>query len=114
MGGNLLIIHRQLAVSKSPQTLSTVAKPKQPLNPFYVLSVIAGIAFTLTACGYGLLMIRANRGLPPTGDDAAAPHPLLALLDRSGMMILSVEVAVLAVVSIAAIMLDHYRGKRER
>jgi hypothetical protein len=91
-----------------------VAKPKEPINPFYVLCAIFGVAFTLTACAYGLLMIRANRGLLPAGDDAAAPHPLLGLLDRHGMMILGVEVAVLAVVSIAAISLDHYRGKRER
>jgi hypothetical protein len=89
-----------------------VAKPKEPINPFYVLCAISGVAFTLTVCAYALLMIRANRGLPPAGDDAASPHPLLSLLDRHGMMILGVEVAVLAVVSIAAITLDHYRGKR--
>jgi len=90
-----------------------VAKTKS-INPFYVLCVIVGVAFTLTACGYGLLMIRTNRGLPAAGDDVAAPHPLLALLDRHGMTILVVEVVLLAVISIAAITLDHYRGKRER
>lgn len=84
------------------------------INPFYILCVIVGVAFTLTACGYGVLMIRTNRGLPAAGDDAGAPHPLLALLDRHGMTILVVEVALLAAVSIAAITLDHFRGKRER
>ncbi len=98
---------------RSSCIVKIVAKTK-PINPFYVLSVIVGVVFTLTACGIGLLMIRASRGLIPTGDDAANPHPLLALLDRHGMMILGVEVALLAVVSVAAITLDHYRGKRER
>ncbi len=84
---------------------------KQPINPFYVLCVVAGVAFTVTACAYGLLMVRANRGL----DLMSGPpeeHPLMSFLNRRGMVILGVEVAVLAAVSVAAIMLDHYRGKR--
>jgi len=83
---------------------------KQPINPFYVLCVVAGMAFTVTACAYGILMLRANRGLDLASE--AAEHPLMSFLNRWGMIILGVEVAVLAVVSVAAIMLDHYRGKR--
>jgi hypothetical protein len=84
---------------------------KQPINPFYVLCVVAGVAFTVTACAYGLLMVRANRGLD-LSSGAPEEHPLMSFLNRWGMIILSVEVAVLAAVSVAAIMLDHYRGKR--
>ena len=84
---------------------------RQPINPFYVLCVVAGVAFTVTAYAYGILMLRANRGLDLTN---AAPeeHPLMSFLNRWGMLTLGVEVAVLAVVSVAAIVLDHYRGKR--
>ncbi len=84
---------------------------KQPINPFYVLCVVAGVAFSVTACAYGLLMVRANRGLDLLSG-APEDHPLMSFLNRWGMIILGVEVAVLAVVSVAAIMLDHYRGKR--
>ena len=84
---------------------------KQPINPFYVLCVISGVAFTVTACAYGLLMVRANRGME-VSMAGAEEHPLLSFLNRWGMIILGVEVTVLAVVSVAAIALDHYRGKR--
>jgi hypothetical protein len=84
---------------------------KQPINPFYVLCVVAGVIFSVTACAYGLLMVRANRGLDLL-NRTPEEHPLMSFLNRWGMIILGVEVAVLAAVSVAAIMLDHYRGKR--
>jgi hypothetical protein len=87
-----------------------MAKPKEPINPFYVLTAIFGVLFTITACGYGLLMLRSNRAAAsPTPEPI---HPLMNLLDLHGMQMLSVEVGLLAVVSVAAIWLDHYRGKR--
>jgi hypothetical protein len=88
-----------------------MSNPKQPINPFYVLCVVAGVAFTVTACAYGLLMVRANRGLDLS---SAMPeeHPLMSFLNRYGMIILGGEVAMLVAVSVAAITLDHYRGKR--
>ena len=86
---------------------------KEPLNPFYFLSSVAGVAFTVTACAYGLLILRTNRGvyLPEAN---AAEHPLMNLLDQHGLAILGAEVAVLAAVTIAAIALDHVRGKRNQ
>jgi hypothetical protein len=87
-----------------------MTKSKEPINPFYLLCAVLGVAFTVTACGYGVLMLRANRGLNLAAGDA--PHPLMSFLDHYGMIILGVEVALLAGVSLAAIMLDHSRGKR--
>jgi len=74
---------------------------------------LLGVAFTVTAFAYGMVMVRLNNQMS-SANDAGQVHPLLDLLNRNGMMILSVEVALLAVVSLAAIVLDHYRGKRER
>lgn len=88
-----------------------MAKPKEPINPFYILSGIVGVAFTVTACGYGLIMVRANRG-QSLMDDGGQVHPLLDLLDRHGLVILGAEVLLIGVVSVAAIVLDHFRGKR--
>ncbi len=83
---------------------------KEPINPFYVLAGICGVAFTITACAYGMLMLRSNRAaeFAPAGE-----HGLMNLLDRHGAAILSGEVALLAIFSIAAIGLDHYRGKKQ-
>lgn len=88
-----------------------MAKSKEPINPFYVLSGVLGVAFTVTACAYGVLMLQSNRGLLQP-DSAEPQHPLLSLLDGHGMTILTVEVALLGIASVAAIVLDHFRGKR--
>jgi hypothetical protein len=85
---------------------------KEPINPFYFLSVVASVAFTVTACAYGLLILRTNRGLYLPQSDSAE-HPLMNLLDQHGLAILGAEVAALAVVIIAAIAVDHVRGKRQ-
>jgi hypothetical protein len=86
-------------------------RSKEPSNPFYWLCVVAGVAFTVTACAYGLLMLRANRGLN-LANTAGQEHPLMSFLDHYGMIILGVEVAILATASFAAILLDHVRGKQ--
>ncbi|HTQ37467.1 MAG TPA: hypothetical protein VMJ32_00465 [Pirellulales bacterium] len=88
-----------------------MVKFKEPINPFYFLCAVFGVAFTVTACAYGLLLLRGNRGLNLATNDAPQ-HPLMSFLDRYGMIILGVEVALLVAVSLAAILLDHYRGKR--
>ena len=87
-----------------------MSKGKEPINPFYVFTAIAGVIFTITACGYGLLMLRSAR--PAVSQTPEQVHPLMRLLDQHGILILAVEVGFLAVASVAAIMLDHYRGRR--
>jgi len=88
-----------------------LAKPREPINPFYVASGILGVAFTLTACAYGVLMLQANRGMMRS-DSLGQEHPLLSLLNTHGVAILAIEVLLLGIASIAAIVLDHYRGRR--
>jgi len=88
-----------------------LVKRKERINPFYVASGVLGVAFTLTACAYGVLMLQANRGLMRP-DALGQEHPLLSLLDQHGAAILGAEVGLLAIASIAAILLDHWRGKR--
>lgn len=88
-----------------------MAKPKEPINPFYVLSGIVGVAFTITAFAYLILMWRANEG-KGIASDSGEVHPLMSLLDKHGLAILGVEVVLIGIVSVAAIVLDHYRGKR--
>ena len=81
--------------------MSRAAKRNQPTNPFYVLLVIAGIAFTLTACSYGLMSYRELH-LP----SAARQSWLMATLQRHGGAILAAEVGLLAVTSLAAMATD--------
>ena len=89
-----------------------MAKSKQSFNPFYFLAMLFGIAFTITACAYGVMMLKSIRpeGLPRPGQPGSG---LMDLLSQRGIAILAVELTGLAIFSIAAIWLDHVRGRRE-
>jgi hypothetical protein len=89
-----------------------MSKSTQPFNPFYFLAMLFGIAFTITACAYGLMMLKSIRpdGLPRPGQPGSG---LMDSLSKHGVAILAVEIAGLAIFSIAAIWLDHCRGRRE-
>jgi hypothetical protein len=89
-----------------------MAKSKQPFNLFYFLAMMFGIAFTITACAFGLMMLKSIRpdGLPRPGQPGSG---LMDLLSQHGVAILAVEVSGLAILSLAAIWLDHVRGRRE-
>jgi hypothetical protein len=90
-----------------------MSRTKEPLNPFNFLCAVLGVVFTVTACAYGLYMLRTTRGLGTGVADAEqGEHPLMSLMDRYGIMVLGIELALLIAVSLAAILLDHYRGKR--
>ena len=83
-------------------------QPK-PTNPFYVAALPAGVIFAITACCY---MVMAYRGLNPHRADEGG---LVGLMDRHGMAIMLVELAILAVLTVAAIATDGYwmrRGER--
>lgn len=94
---------------------------KKPLNPFYPLLVVAGTAFCITACAYGLLAMRALRPVRPDRTAVAEPspdgiaqrpHPLFAYLERNGEKLLLGELALLALFSFAAMGTDGYWTRR--
>jgi hypothetical protein len=98
--------------SLSPDIDLAVPKPKQPFNPFYLLAMLFGIVFAITACAFGVMMLKSIRpeGLPESG---APGHGLMDLLSQHGTAILTAELAGLAVFTLPAIYLDHLRGRRE-
>jgi hypothetical protein len=93
-----------------------VAKQKQPVNPFYAALIAVGVAFTVTACAYALMMLRATQPKDSyTAASAMSPGDeagLMKLLDERGMEILGVEVLLLALATVGAIGLDQYRSGR--
>jgi uncharacterized membrane protein len=93
-----------------------MAKGKPPVNPFYILLVISGIAFTVTACAYGVMAFKANRaaalGQDAGAGETASGSALLARLDRHGPLWMAVELVLLGLATLGAIGTDRYRMLR--
>jgi hypothetical protein len=73
-------------------------------NPFYVLLMIVGTAFALTACGFTVMAVRMSRQLPPGPGDE--------FFDAYGMWLMLAQLALLAVLTFAAIGTDDYWTRR--
>ena len=82
----------------------------EPFNPFYVLLVIVGVAFTLTSCAYGVMMFKTTQPLARV--DMGGPEGLLGFLNVYGGRLLGGELLALAVATFGAIALDSRRIKQ--
>jgi hypothetical protein len=89
-----------------------VAKTREPVNPFYALLVVLGVAFLITACAYYVMAIRALRPAAGGAPVAAEAHPLTDFVDRHGIEIMGWELALLAAATFAAMWLDRFRAVR--
>lgn len=85
---------------------------KKPINPFYLLLVVVGTAFVITASAYGVMATRALR--PPRAVAGVEPpkSPLITFMEQNGEKLLVGELLVLAVCTVAAISTDNYWSKR--
>lgn len=86
-------------------------KRRKTFNPFYSLLVVLGVAFVVTACAYGLVLLRSTR----PADAMRSGHsqnPLLQLMQRHGQTILFVELGVLLVATVGCITTDNYWERR--
>ena len=87
-----------------------MAKLKAPVNPFYVLVVLLGVLFAITACAYGTM---AYRAIAPAVEPSARSSGLMGLLDRYGVQALAVELTALGAATGGAMMLDRYRSRKD-
>jgi hypothetical protein len=81
-----------------------MARKRPFANPFYFLLLVVGVAFLLTASSYGVMAFREVQG----HSAAASRSGLMTFLDRHGALLMIVELAVLAVASVAAMATDNY------
>ena len=79
---------------------------QKPTNPLYVAAVPVGILFAVTACAFVVMMLKG--GDPQLGETTG----LMRLLDRHGVLILVVELAVLGVLTLGAILTDDFWTRR--
>ena len=79
---------------------------RKPTNPFYLAALPIGILFGLTACAY---VVMTMHGRDP---QRAEETGLVRLMEQSGMLIMMIELAVLAVLTVAAIVSDDFWVRR--
>lgn len=84
----------------------TEQETRKRINPFYVLSVLVGIAFLFTALIYWVMTLRASRlDLAPT---SASGQWLMDFMSDYGVWLFVVEIVLLGITTFAAIATDDY------
>lgn len=81
---------------------------KKPFNPFYVVLVLAGVAFGLTALGYFIMAAMATYDPVRAREAMDRESGLLAVMDRFGVKMMIVELIVLAAATFLAIGTDRF------
>ena len=84
-------------------------RSKKSANPFYMLLVLAGIAFVVTTTTYYVMISRVT----VAGGIPASEHPLTRWMDLHGMSLLLAELALLVISTFGAIGTDSYWQRRD-
>ena len=87
-----------------------MSSASEPRNPLYLLLLLAGLVFVVTALAYAVVPVleqkAADAGQPPP------PSELRDALRRDGWRWLLWELAVMTVFGVASMVLDHLRDRR--
>lgn len=93
-------------------------RSRKSANPFYVLLILAGLSFAITATAYVVMAYReAHAHAGPVAGAASAvaasdEHPLMIWMRRHGNAALLSELGLLAIFTFAAIGTDSYWQRR--
>jgi hypothetical protein len=90
-----------------------MARNKQPTNPFYVVLLLVGVLFFVTATAYFVMMLRGDRIGRQTHEVAPAGR-VMQFLDEHGGKLLAGELVLLGVCTAAAIASDGYWTRRQQ
>ena len=91
-------------------------RSRKSANPFYVLLIVAGLSFAMTATVYVVMAVREAHpyaeaiGAAPTV--ARDEHPLMQWMRHHGNAALLTELGLLAICTFAAIGTDSYWQRR--
>jgi hypothetical protein len=82
-------------------------QPSEPRNPLYLLLLLASLVFVLTALAYAVVPVLEEKAIE--AGDTPPPSPFRDSLRQHGWKWLLVEVAVIIILGLASMGLDHYR-----
>lgn len=83
---------------------------RKPINPFYVLLLLSGCAFAVTACAYGVMTVRQ---LHRSREAVEVTDSFTQLVDDHGVSVMIVELVLLGIGTVGAIGYDQHLDKRE-
>ena len=81
---------------------------KKRVNPFYVVLVIAGVAFVVTACAYGVMAVKQMHVSYVPVEQVQADASFVGFMDEHGATVMMIELAVLGVATFAAMGTDRF------
>ena len=81
---------------------------KKHVNPFYIVLVVAGLVFLLTACAYGVMAVKELRSPHTLAAQVEADASFVEFMDQHGPKAMLIELAILGVATFAAISTDRY------
>ena len=76
-------------------------------NPFYLLLVVAGVMFFVTAFAYGVMAVRQLHDSPAVAS-TDSDRTFVEIMDRHGPGVMVAELIVLSMATVAAIATDGY------
>jgi len=88
-----------------------MASQSKPTNPFYIVLLIAGVMFVVTACSYVVMTINARDVSLGSREDPSSKR-FVEIVDRYGFAALMIELGVLAGATFGAIATDEYWTRR--
>jgi len=81
---------------------------KKHVNPFYIVLVVAGLVFLLTACAYGVMAVKQLRAPHTLPAQVEADASFVEFMDQHGPKAMLIELAILGVATFAAMSTDRY------
>lgn len=83
---------------------------RQFANPFYVVLLVVGLLFCVTACAYGLLLFKGSQGSARA--PLAAEKGLLGWVDDYGLLLIGGQLMALGAATVGAILTEDYWLRR--
>jgi hypothetical protein len=90
-----------------------MAKVKEPTNPFYVVLLVAGVLFFVTASTYFVMTLRRDR-MGRQSQSVVQANGLMQFMDERGGQLLAGELVLLGICTAAAMASDGYWSRRQQ
>ncbi len=86
---------------------------KKAVNPFYIVLVLVGACFGITAMAYASATTIAQQNPELAADSRESGHGLIGLMDQYGERLMMIELGALAITTVLAITTDSFWARAD-